>query len=89
MRCRFGVGEGAVGKPQSLVDSPEHPQRDGINGFRCGAGILTEAVDEIAVACLIVELDSLLRMIMGAGKIAEMKAGSFNYLADCQGAGNK
>jgi hypothetical protein len=25
MRCRLGVGEGAVGKPQSLVDSTEHP----------------------------------------------------------------
>ena len=26
MYCRIGVSEGTVGKAQSLVDSPEHPQ---------------------------------------------------------------
>jgi len=39
MRCRFGVGEGAAGKRQSLVDCPENPQRDGIKSFRRGAGV--------------------------------------------------
>src|SRR6516162_1968993 len=34
MHCRLGVGEGAVGKAQRIVDSPEPPQREGIIGFR-------------------------------------------------------
>jgi hypothetical protein len=46
MRCRLGVGEGAVGKAQRIVDSPDHPQRDRIKGFRCGAGIPAESVGE-------------------------------------------
>src|SRR6516162_8630821 len=74
MRCRLGVGEGAVGKAQSLVDSSEHPQRDGIKGFRCDAGIRAEPVGEIAMACRVVELDGLLKMVMSTGKVAEMKA---------------
>ena len=75
MRCRLGVGEGAVGKRQSLVDSPEHPQCEGIKGFRCGARILAEPVGEIGMARLVVEFDGLLKMVVGAGKIAEIKAG--------------
>src|SRR5262249_14246474 len=74
MGCRLGIGEGAVGKRHSLVDPIEHPQWDGVENLRCGAGILAESVDEIAMACAVVEIDSLLKMIMGAGKIAEMKA---------------
>jgi hypothetical protein len=30
MRCRFDVGERAIGKTQGVVDPTEHPQRDGI-----------------------------------------------------------
>ena len=41
----------------------------------CGAGITPEPVGEIGVACLIVELETPLKMIVGGGKIAEMKAG--------------
>src|SRR5215471_11861059 len=75
MRCRFGVGEGAVGKAQSLVDSTEHPQCEGVPNLRCGAGILAEPIGEIAMACLAVELETLLIMLMGAGKIGEIKTG--------------
>ena len=75
MRRRLGIGQGTVGEVQSLVDSPEHPQHDGIIGFRCGARILAEPVGEIAMARLVVELDGLLKMLMGAGKIAEINAG--------------
>jgi len=75
MRCRLGVGEGTVGEPQSLVDSPEHPQCEGVEYLRCGAGIRAEPVGEIAVAARVVELDSVLIMLVGAGKVAEIKAG--------------
>src|SRR6516225_6534678 len=47
MPCRLGVGEGAVGKAQSLVDPPEPPQREGVTNFRDGVGIRAEPVDEI------------------------------------------
>ena len=48
MRCRLGVGEGTVDKAQSLVDATEHPQRDGIKRFRCGARLVC-ARDRIVV----------------------------------------
>ena len=60
MRCRLGVGEGALGKRQSLVDPPEHPQCEGVENLRYNAGILPEPVGEIAMARLIIELDGLL-----------------------------
>jgi hypothetical protein len=63
MRCRLSISQGAVGKAQSLVDSPEHPQRDGIIGFRCSTGMLAEPVGEIAMACRVVELDGLLKTV--------------------------
>jgi hypothetical protein len=44
MRCRLRVGERAVGKAQSLVDSPEHPQREGIICFRRGARTETKPI---------------------------------------------
>ena len=52
MGCRLGVGDGAVGKRQSLVDSTEHPQCKGVEDLRCGAGIPAEPVGEIAMARL-------------------------------------
>src|SRR5215469_7652560 len=55
MRCRLGIGEGAFDKAQSLVDSPEHPQRDGIIYFRGGARIVAEPVGEIGMAHRVVE----------------------------------
>ena len=55
MRCRPGIGEGAVGEAQTLVDSTEHPQRDGIKRFRCGARIRGEPVGEIGMARLVVD----------------------------------
>src|SRR6516165_1059986 len=75
MRRRLGIGQGTVGKVQSLVDSPEHPQRQGISNFRCCAGILAEPVGEIGMARLVVELDGLLKMAMSAGVIAEIPTG--------------
>jgi len=87
MRCRLGVGERMVGQSQSLVDSPEHPQRNRIKCFRSGAGILSEAVGEIAVACLIVEFDSLPKMVMSAGKVAEINAGGAGNAVRDQGLG--
>jgi len=87
MPCRLGVGEGAVGKPQSLVDSPEPPQCEGVTNFRDGVGIRAEPVDEIAVACLIVEFDGLLTMVMGAGKVAEIPAGGAGSAVRDQGFG--
>ena len=72
MRCRLGVGEGAVGKAQSLVHSPEHPQRDRIMNLGCGPGIRAEPVGEISMAPLVVELDGLPKIVVSAGKIAEM-----------------
>src|SRR5215831_10212129 len=75
MCCRLGVGEGAVGKAQSLVDAAERPQCEGIENLRCDAGIRAEPVGEIAVACLIVEFNGLPGMLMGAGKVAEIEAG--------------
>jgi hypothetical protein len=75
MRCRLGVDQGVVGKAQSLVDSSEHPQRNGILYLRYDAGIRAEPVGEIAVAGRVLELDGFLKMIMGASKIAEIPAG--------------
>jgi hypothetical protein len=75
MRCRLGVGEGAVGKRQGLADPTENPQSEGVPNFRDGARILTEPVGEIAMPRRVVERDSLPKMIMGAGKIAEIPAG--------------
>src|SRR5215471_11268164 len=60
MRCRLGVGEGAVGKPQSLVDSPEYPQYESVVNLGCGEGIVAEPVGEIGMPCSVVELDGLL-----------------------------
>jgi hypothetical protein len=87
MGCRPGVGDGAFGKPPSLVDSPKPPQREGIIGFRCGSGIVAESVGEIAMARLVVELDGLLKMVMGAGKVAEVKAGGAGNAVRDQGLG--
>ena len=87
MSCRLGVHEGAFGKRQSLVDSPEHPQRDGIKYFRCGARILAESVGESGMPRLVVELDGLLIMIMGAGKVAEIPAGGAGIAVRDQGLG--
>src|SRR6516162_3011237 len=75
MRCRLGVGEGAVGKTQSLVNPTEHPQCEGVANLSPGNRMLAEPVGEIAMARLVVELDGLLKMLMGAGKIAEINAG--------------
>src|SRR5437763_6357616 len=88
MRCRFGVGEGTVGQSQSLVDSPERPQCLGVENLRCDARIIAEPVGEIAMASRVVEIDGLLKMVMGAGKVAEMKAGEAgNAVCDhCLGA---
>src|SRR5215831_6219455 len=74
MRCRLGVGEGAVGEQQSLVDSTEHPQCEGVENLSRGARILAEPVGEIAVACRVVELQSGLKMLLGVGKVAEIPA---------------
>src|SRR5262249_51633647 len=74
MRYRLGVGEGAVGKRESLVNSTKHPHCEGVAYLRCGAGILTKPIGEIAMARRVVEFDGLLKMVMGAGKVAEIKA---------------
>ena len=75
MRCRFGIGERTIGKAQSLVDPTEDPQCEGVPNLSCGAGIRAEPVGEIAMTRLVVELETLLIMVMGAGKVAETKAG--------------
>ena len=87
LRCRLGIGDGAFGKAQSLVDSPERPQHDGIKGFRYGAAMLAEPVGEIGMARLVVELEALLKMLMGAGKIAEIPAGEAENAVRDQGLG--
>ena len=74
MSRRSRIGEGTVGKPQSLVNSTEDPQRDGVIDFCCGAGILAETVGKIAVPRWVVKFDSLLKMIMSAGEVAEINA---------------
>ena len=56
MRGRLGIGEGAFGQPQSLIDLPEHPQREGVKGFRVLARIVAEPIGKIGMTCLIVEL---------------------------------
>jgi hypothetical protein len=87
MACRLGGGECAVGKAQSLVDSPEHPQCEGVQNLRRGAGILAEPVGEIGMARLVVELDGLLKMTMSAGKVAELKAIAAGNTVRDQGLG--
>src|SRR5690349_10576394 len=87
MRSRLGVGEGAVGKPQSLIDSTAHPQCEGVANLRYDAAILTEPVGEIGMARLVVELDGLLKMVMGAGKIAEINARETGSAVRDQGLG--
>src|SRR5262249_55233850 len=87
MRCRLSIGEGAVGKWQGLVDSTEHPQYEGVVNLRCGARILPEPGGEIAMAYRVVELDGLLKMLMCAGKIAEIKAGGAGNAVRDQGLG--
>jgi hypothetical protein len=87
MRCRLGVGEGAVGKVQSLIDSPEHPQRDGIICFRCGAGIYTEPVHEIGMARRVVEFEGLPKLLMGGAKVVKIKAGGAEHAVGDQGFG--
>src|SRR6516225_8562706 len=67
--------ERTVGKPQSLIDSTEHPQCEGVTNPRPGAGIPAEPFGEIAIARLVVELESFLKMLMCVSKIAEIKAG--------------
>src|SRR6516164_2945005 len=75
VRCGPGVGEGAVDKAQRIVDLTKNPQRKGVENLRCGTGIRAEPIREIGMARLVVELDGLLKMVMGADKVAEMKAG--------------
>src|SRR6516164_8433835 len=75
MRCRLGVGDGAVGKRQSHVGSTLHPQCEGVENLRYGARIRAESAGEIAMPRLVVELESLLKMFAGAGEVAEIKAG--------------
>jgi len=87
VRCRLGVGEGAVGKPQSLVDSTDHPQCEGVEILRCGAGLVAESVGEIAMARLVVKPDGLLKVVMGAGKVAEIKASDTENAVSDQGLG--
>ena len=74
MRCRLGVGEGAVGKAQSLVDPTEHAQCEGVANLSPGDWMLAESIGEIAMARLVVELDGLLKMVVGARNVAEIKA---------------
>src|SRR6516164_2373585 len=87
MRCRLGVGEGAVGKRQSLVESTEHPQCDRVHNLRWSAGIRAEPVGEITMARPVVELESALKMVMGAGEISEVKAGEAEIAVRDQGLG--
>jgi len=61
------MGEGAVGKRQGLVYSAEHPQCEGVANFRCGAGILVKPVGEVAMACLVAELE--LRAALSLAKL--------------------
>ena len=87
MRCRLGVRERTVDKAQSLIDSPEHPQRDGILNFCMGAQIRAEPVGEIAMLCSVIELDGLVKMLMGAGKVAEIPTGLAGNAVREQGLG--
>src|SRR6516162_7516113 len=87
MCCQLSVGEGAFGTAQSLVDSPEYPQREGVVNLRCGARIRAEPVGEIATARPVVERDGLLIMLMGDGKVAEIKAGGAGNAVRDQGLG--
>src|SRR6516162_7331558 len=87
MRSRLSVGERAFGTAQSLVDSPEYPQREGVVNLCCGARIRAEPIGEIAMARPVVELDGLLIMLMGDGKVAEIKAGGAGNAVRDQGLG--
>jgi hypothetical protein len=87
MRCRLGVNEGAVGKSQSLIDLTEHPQCEGVGNLTPGPRILAEPVGEIAMARPVVELQSLLKMVAGAGKVAEIPAGEAEIAVRDQGLG--
>jgi len=87
VRCGLGIGERAVGKRQGLVDPTEHPQCEGVGNLRYDAGILTELVGEITMPCVVMELDGVLKMPMGAGKVAAIPAsGAGNAVCD-QGLG--
>jgi hypothetical protein len=55
--------------------------------FRSGAAIHTEPVREIGMARRVVEFDSLLKIVVGAGKVAEMKAGDAGNAVRDQGLG--
>ena len=68
VRCGLGIGEGAVGKAQGIVDLTKNPQRKGVENLRGDAGILSEPVGEIGMARRVVQLDGLLKMVMGAAK---------------------
>jgi len=87
MRCRPGVGEGTVGMRQRFADSTKSPQREGVISFRGGARILAEPVGEIGMARMVVELDGLLKMVMGASKVAEVKTGGAGNAVRDQGLG--
>jgi len=87
MRCRFGVGEGVVGKAQRIVDLTKNPRRKGVENLRCGASILAEPVGEISMARLVVEVDDLLKMVASADKVAEIKAGHAGNAMRDQGLG--
>src|SRR6516164_11631531 len=87
MACRLGVCEGAVGKAQRIVDSSEHPHCEGVQNLCRGAGILAEPVGQITMPRWVVELDGFLKMLMGGGKIAELKAIAAGNVVRDQGLG--
>ena len=87
VRCQLGVCEGTVSEAQRVVDPPERPQCEGVVNLRCGAGIPAEPVGEITVARLVVELDGLVKMVMGADEVAEINAGVAGNAVRDQGLG--
>src|SRR5215469_13617786 len=87
MLCRLGVREGTFGTRQSLVDSTEHPQHEGVPDLSGGAGISAEPVGESAMAFRVVEIQGGLKMLMGADKVAQIKAGDTGSAVRDQGLG--
>src|SRR5215472_11631120 len=87
MPRRPGVGEGTVGKPQSLVNLTEHPQRGGVKNLCRGQRILTEAAGEVAMPHWVVECEGLLKMLVGAGKVAQIPTGAAEYAVRDDGFG--
>ena len=79
-------GRGRQGAKNRRFRPSTHNVRASQN-LRCGAGILAEPVGEIGMARLVVELDGFLKMVMGAGEIAEMKASAAGNAVRDQGLG--